>query len=181
MILPDGVLQSITAVGDTELRYIDVIQPSFSSAVEVSGAELATLPPGSDGVGTDDVPIVIPDPRDGIEWDIGSDIMIYTVANPVLMPEMNFPIDYSVAYAELLPGGSVDINRLTGASELIYVIAGEIEVFTPEGHVARAPAGSAVWIAPDQVKGYRNAGAVDAAMLSFVDPAWTPEMTSMLG
>lgn len=32
-------------------------------------------------------------------------MMLYTLANPVLMPERNFPIDYSVAYAELLPGG----------------------------------------------------------------------------
>lgn len=180
VILPDGVLQSITAVGDAELHYIDVIQPPFSSAVEISGDELNALPPGTDGIGTDAAPIVISDPREGIEWDIGSDMMIYTVANPVLMPEENFPIDYSVAYAELLPGGSADSNRLTGASELIFVIAGEIEVFTPEGHVFSAPAGHAVWIAPDQVKGYRNVGEVDATMLSFVDPAWTPERTVMV-
>lgn len=177
VILPEGVLQSITAVGATELRYIDVIQPPFSSAVEVSGDELPVLPSGADGVETDGVPIIIPDPREGIEWDIGSDMMLYTLANPVLMPERNFPIDYSVAYAKLLPGGSADSNRLAGASELIYVIAGEIEVFTPEGHVARAPAGSAVWVAPDQEKGYRNVAEVDATMLSFVDPAWTPERT----
>ncbi|KAF1074656.1 cupin domain-containing protein [Methanogenium sp. MK-MG] len=118
VILPEGVLQSIAAVGDTELHYIDVIQPPFSSAVEVSGDELAEYTSGTDGVGTDNLPIVIPDPREGIEWDIGSDMMIYTLANPVLMPEMNLPIEYSVAYAELLPGGSADYNRLIGASEL---------------------------------------------------------------
>jgi len=43
VILPDGVLQSITAVGDTELHYIDVIQPPFSPVVEVTGVELAAL------------------------------------------------------------------------------------------------------------------------------------------
>ena len=175
VILPDGVLQSITAVGNTELQCVDVVQPPFSPAAEMSGTELAPLPPATDGV-----PIVIPDPRDGTRWDIGSDMMIYTLANPVLMPEKNLPMDYSVAYAELLPGGSADVNQLMGASELIYVISGEIEVFTPEGCVARAPAGHAVWIAPGQEKGYRNAGAVDAAMLSFVDPAWTPERTVMV-
>ncbi|WP_281175267.1 hypothetical protein [Methanogenium cariaci] len=37
------------------------------------------------------------------------------------------------------------------------------------------PAGSVAWIAPDQVKGYRNTGASPATMLSVVDPAWTPE------
>ena len=181
VILPDGVLQSIAAVGDDELQYVNVIQPPYSPEIEVAGAVLETLPPGTDGVGTDSIPIVIPDPRDGIEWDIGSDMMIYTLANPVLMPEKNLPINYSVAYAELLPGGSADSNRLAGASELIYVITGEIEVFTPEGHVVRAPAGSAVWVAPDQEKGYRNAGAVNATMLSFVDPAWTPERTVTVG
>lgn len=172
VLLPEGVTQSTVAVGDMELHFIDVIQPPFSSAIEVSGDELAALPPAPDAA-----PIVIHDPREGIEWDIGSDMMIYTVANPVLMPEKNLPIDYSVAYASLLPGGSADSNRLAGASELIYVTAGEIEVFTPEGSVVRVPAGSAVWIAPGQEKGYRNAGTVDAVMLSFVDPAWTPERT----
>lgn len=170
VILPDGVLQSIVAVGDMELRYVNVVQPPFSSAAELSGDELASLP-----IATDAVPIVIHDPREGIEWDIGSDMMLYTVANPVLMPERNLPIEYSVAYAELLPGGSADYNQLAGASELIYVITGEIEVFTPEGSVVRVPAGSAAWIAPDQVKGYRNVGASPATILSFVDPAWTPE------
>ena len=104
-------------------------------------------------------------------------MVIYTIANPVLMPERNLPIDYSVAYAELLPGGSADYNRLAGASELIYVKTGEIEVFTPVGSVTTVPAGSAAFVAPDQVKGYRNAGEVNATLLSFVDPAWTPEMT----
>ncbi|GAB7015519.1 hypothetical protein JCM10550A_08860 [Methanogenium cariaci] len=174
VILPDGVLQSITAVGDAPLHYIDVIQPPFSSAVELSGDELTEFTANVDD-GKDHVPIVIPDPRKGIAWDIGSDMMLYTLANPVLMPERNFPIDYSVAYAELLPGGSADFNKLAGASELIYVITGVVEVFTPDGNSLRVPAGSVAWIAPDQVKGYRNTGASPATMLSVVDPAWTPE------
>lgn len=99
VILPDGVMQSITAGGDTDLHYIDVIQPHFSSAAEVSGDELAALP-----LVTDSVPIGIHDPREGIEWDLGSDMMIHMVANPVLMTGCNVPIEYSVAYAELLPG-----------------------------------------------------------------------------
>ncbi len=175
VLLPDGVLQSITAVGDTSVYYIDVIQPPFSPGIEVSGFGLSVC-----STRTDDVPIVIPDPREGIEWYIGSDMMLYTLANPVLMPDKNFPIEYSVAYAELLPGGSADFNRLIGASKVIYVITGEVEVFTPEGNIIRVPAGSAAYIAPDQVKGYRNAGASMASILSFVDPAWTPERTAMV-
>jgi quercetin dioxygenase-like cupin family protein len=174
VVLPPGVLQSISAAGTTALRYIDVIDPPFSQEVEMSGDELMGIPVAPEGV-----PVVIPDPREGIEWDIGSDMVIYTVANPVLMPEQNLPITYSVAYAALLPGGSADSNRLSGASELIYVTAGEIEVFTPGGDVTTVPSGSAAWVAPGQVKGYRNAGAVNATMLSFVDPAWTPERTRM--
>lgn len=176
VVLPPGVLQSIAAVGTTTLRYIDVIEPPFALEVEISGDELADIPAETDGV-----PLVIPDPREGIEWDIGSDMVIYTVANPVLMPEKPLPITYSVAYAALLPDGSADSNRLTGASELIYVISGTIEVFSPEGDVTTVPAGSAAWIAPNQVKGYRNEGVVNATMLSFVDPAWTPERTTMTG
>ena len=177
VVLPAGVLQEITSAGDLPLRYIDVIQPPFSAEIELSGDELAAYTPGADGAGADGVPIVIPDPRKGIEWDIGSDIMIYTLANPVLMPEKQFPIEYSVAYAEILPGGSADFNRLAGASELICVLEGEVEVFTPGGTVIPVPAGNAAYIAPDQVKGYRNAGVVNATLLSFVDPAWTPERT----
>ncbi|WP_165077567.1 cupin domain-containing protein [Methanogenium sp. MK-MG] len=58
---------------------------------------------------------------------------------------------------------------------IIYVIEGEVEAFTPDGNVVRVPAGSAAYISPDQVKGYRNAGESLATILSFVDPAWTPE------
>lgn len=172
VILPEGVLQSIAAVGDTRLQYINVVQPPFSYGIEVLGTDLLVC-----STWTDDVPIIIPDSRAGIEWDIGSDMMIYTLANPILMPEANFPIDYSIAYAELFPGGVADINWITGASEVIYVIQGEIEVFTPDGTVITVPAGSAAYIAPGQKKGYRNAGSVQATMLSIVDPAWTPERT----
>ena len=174
VLLPEGVLQSIASVGKTDLRYVNVIQPPFTAAKEVLGDELAALPT------TDGVPVVIPDPGAGMAWDMGSDMMIYTLANPVLMTEMALPIDYSVAYAELLPGGSIGYNRLNGSSEVIFVISGEVEVFTPEGSVVRVPAGSAAYVPPDQVKGYRNVAASNATMLSVVDPAWTLEKTEML-
>jgi len=174
VILPEGVLQSIAAAGDTDLRYIDAIQPPFRSSIEISGDELAAL-----DLVTNATPILIPDPREGIEWDYGS-ALIYTLANPVLMPEMAPPIDYSVAYAGLLPGGSIEYNRLNGSSEVIYVIDGEIEVFTPDGKTIQVPAGSAAYIPPDQVKGYQNAAASTSTILSFVDPAWTEERTTLL-
>jgi len=90
------------------------------------------------------------------------------------------PIDYIVAYAGLLPGGFIEDNRLNGSSEVIYVIDGEIEVFTPDGKTIQVPAGSAAYIPPDQVKGYQNAAASTSTILSFVDPAWTEERTTLL-
>lgn len=175
VILPAGVLQSIASVGTADLRYVDAVQPPFTAGIEVSGDGLAALAGTTDGV-----PVVIPDPRAGIEWDMGSDMMIYTLANPVLMKDTALPIDYSVAYAELLPGGSIGYNRLNGSSEVIFVISGEVEVFTPEGSAIRVPAGSAAYVPPDRVKGYRNAAAANATLLSVVDPAWTLEKTEML-
>lgn len=126
---------------------------------------------------TDEVPVIIPDPKKGIEWDIGSDMMIYSVLNPVLMPEMNAPVEYSVAYAELLPGGFAQDNYLNGSSELICVIEGEILVYTPNGNSISVTAGNAAYIPPNQIKGYRNVADSVSTIMSFVDPAWTPENT----
>lgn len=175
VLLPEGVLQSIASVGDADLSYIDAIQPPFTAAIEMSGDELAAL-----NMATNGTPVVIPDPGEGIEWDMGSDMMIYTLANPVLMDKINNSIDYSVAYAELLPGGSIGYNRLNGSSEVVYVISGEVEVFTPDAGTIRVPAGSAAYVPPDQVKGYQNVGESNATLLSFVDPAWTLERTTMV-
>lgn len=175
VLLPAGVLQSIASVGTTDLRYVNAVQPPFTAAIEVLGDDLTALTGTTDGV-----PVVIPDPRAGIEWDMGSDMMIYTLANPVLMTDTALPIDYSVAYAELLPGGAIGYNRLNGSSEVIFVISGEVEVFTPDGRAVRVPAGSAAYVPPDQVKGYRNVAASNSTILSFVDPAWTPERTAMV-
>lgn len=175
VLLPEGALQSIASVGAADLSYIDAVQPPFTAAVEMSGDELADLETTTNGT-----PLLIPDPREGIEWEMGSDMMISTLANPVLMAEMKDLIDYSVAYAELLPGGSIGYNRLNGSSEVIYVIRGEVEIFTPDAGSIRVPAGSAAYVPPDQVKGYRNVAESNSTLLSFVDPAWRPERTEMV-
>ncbi|MBP2145117.1 quercetin dioxygenase-like cupin family protein [Methanofollis sp. W23] len=176
VLLPEGVLQSIASVGERDLRYVDVIEPPFTVENEISGDDLALLAGTTDGV-----PVVIPDPRAGAEWNLGADMRIYTLANPVLTEEAGLPIGYSVAYVELLPGGSIRYNRLNGSSEVVYVLDGEVEVFTPAGGGAvRVAAGSAAYVPPDEVKGYRNVAATNSTVLSFVDPAWTPERTEML-
>lgn len=172
VLLPECVLQSIASVGDTDLCYLTVIQPPFAAAIEISGDELDVL-----SVMTDDAPIVVADPRDGIEWDLESGVAVYTLANPALMNETEIPIDYSLAYAELLPGGYLGYDGIRGSSDLLYVIEGEIEVATPDGETVRVPAGSAAYVLPDQVKETRNAAESTTKLLSFIDPAWTPEKT----
>jgi len=169
VILPKGVLQSATSVGEEELVYINVVNPGYTPESEITGENVF-----DPEFSTDKVPIVIPDPGEGIERDINSDMMIYSVLNPVLMPEMNANVDYSVAYAELLPVGIAEENYLKGSSELIYVIKGEIEIYAPGGNPVRVTAGNAAYIPPNQTKGYRNVAEEKSTMLSFVSPARTP-------
>jgi quercetin dioxygenase-like cupin family protein len=175
-LLPEGVLQSIAAADGPELRYLSVIQPPYTSEIDISGDELAALAITSDGV-----PIIVRDPVDGIEWDYNTGTLIYTLINPVLMPGRDIPIDYSVAYAEILPGGHIVKNRLDGLTELVYVIEGEIVITSPGAGVLRVPAGSAGVVPMDVVKDFENPGEENAKILSFVDPAWRMERAHILG
>ncbi|KDE56396.1 cupin domain-containing protein [Methanoculleus sp. MH98A] len=172
VLLPEGVLQSIASAGDTGLRYLTVVQPPFTPAIEIAGD-------GPDAIGakTDSAPLVVADPREGIEWSLESGVAVYTLLNPVLMNETTIPVDYSLAYAELLPGGYLGYDGINGSSDLLYVIEGEIEVSTPDGELIRVPSGSAAYVRPDQVKETRNAADSTTRILSFIDPAWTPEKT----
>jgi len=168
------VLQSIASVGDTDLRYLSVVQPSYAAAIDISGDELAAL-----NMTTDEEPIVIADPRKGIEWNATSDTVVYTLMNPVLMSEFALPINYSLAYGELQRGGYLDYDGINGSSDLIYVIDGELEIATLDGATVRVPAGSAAYVPPDLVKASRNAADSVTKILSFVDPAWTEEKTTL--
>lgn len=174
VLLPEAVLQSIAAVGDADLRYVTAIQPSYTDAIDISGDDLAAL-----NMMTDGKPIVVADPRRGIEWNATSDVVVYTLLNPVLMSDLDLPINYSLAYGELQPGGYLDYDGIAGSSDLIYVIAGELEVATPDGAAVRVPAGSAAYVPPDLVKTSRNAADTVTKILSFVDPAWTEEKTGL--
>ncbi|WP_332448666.1 cupin domain-containing protein [Methanoculleus sp.] len=174
VLLPEGVLQSIAAAGDADLTYITVSQPAYTADIEISGDELATL-----SMTTDGKPVVVAGPREGIEWDLESGVAVYTLVNPVLMREKALPIDYSLAYVELLPGGYLGYDGIKGSSDLLYVIEGEIEVNTPGGQAVRVPAGSAAYVPPDLVKETRNVAASTTKILSFIDPAWAPEKTGL--
>jgi quercetin dioxygenase-like cupin family protein len=172
VLLPEGVLQSIASAGDTDLHYITVSQPAYTPEIEISGDELDLI-----RVKTDCAPFVVADPRDGIEWSLESGVAVYTLINPVLMNETTIPVSYSLAYAELLPGGRLGYDGIRGSSDLLYVIEGEIEVSTPDGETIRVPAGSTAYVLPDQVKETRNVAESTTRLLSFIDPAWMPEKT----
>lgn len=174
VLLPEAVLQSIASVGDTDLRYLTVVQPPFTAVIEQSGGEPAAL-----NLTTDEEPLVVADPRTGIEWDLDSGVAAYTLLNPVLMNETEIPIDYSVAYVELLPDGYLSYDGIRGSSDLLYVIEGEIQVTTRDGAAVRVPAGSAAYIPPDVEKETRNVAGSVTTILSFIDPAWTPEKTGL--
>ena len=172
VLLPEGVLQSIAPAGDTDLTYFTVSQPAYTAEIEISGDELDAV-----DVKTDCAPFVVADPREGIEWSLESGVAVYTLINPVLTNETAIPVDYSVAYVELLPGGYLGYDGINGSSDLLYVIEGEIEVTTPGGEMIRVPAGSAAYVRPDQVKETRNVADSTTRLLSLIDPAWTPEKT----
>ena len=133
--------------------------------------ELLTSP----GMATNKTPIIVSDPSKGIEWDFDTGTLIYTLINPVLMPEKEMPIDYSVAYFEILPGGSIVKNRLIGLTELMYVIEGDIEIISTGGTMIQVPAGSAGFVPGDREKEIINSGKENAIVLSVVDPAWVLE------
>ncbi|HZD43429.1 MAG TPA: cupin domain-containing protein, partial [Methanomicrobiales archaeon] len=100
ILLPQNVKQSITAAGDADLHYITVIEPPFTSTIEIHENESA---PSSKA--TNRTPIVVPNPQAGIEWNSETGVTVYTLINPELMPEREIPINYSIAYAEYIPGG----------------------------------------------------------------------------
>lgn len=174
-LLREGVLQSIEAVGPGELRYLSANQPPYRGEIDIRGDALANVSVPAGGA-----PVVVRNPSEGIEWDYHTGTLIYTLVNPVLMPEKDLHLNYSLAFAEGQPGGHVARNRLIGLSELIYVIEGEIVITSSDGTQLRVPAGSAGFVPSGMVKQYDNPGMVNAKILSFTDPAWQPEKAEIL-
>lgn len=82
-------------------------------------------------------------------------------------------IRYSLAHAEVAPGGKTLAHRLTGSE--VYVILegrGRMHIGEEEAEVA---AGQAVYIPPGRVQFIENTGTARLAFLCIVDPAWTPD------
>lgn len=175
ILLPEGVLQSIESIGKSDLRYLSANQPQYTFAIDIRDDDLIPLQNS-----TNAEPIIISDRAGGIEWDYDTGTLIYTLINPVLMPEMDIPIDYSVAYAEILPGGNIVGNRLTDSTDLIYVLEGGIVIRAGDGVDYTIPAGHAALFPPGKPKEIKNPGTTNAVILSVVDPAWRPEIFEMI-
>jgi len=175
VLLPEGVLQSIESIGESDLRYLSANQPQYTYDIDIRDDDLIPLQNT-----THADPIIISDPAGGIEWDYDTGTLIYTLINPVLMPEMDIPINYSVAYAQIRPGGSIVENRLTDSTDLIYVVEGGIVIRAGDGVEYTIPSGKAALFPPGKPKEIKNTGTTDAVILSIVDPAWRPENFEMI-
>jgi mannose-6-phosphate isomerase-like protein (cupin superfamily) len=87
-------------------------------------------------------------------------------------------IRYSLAHAEVEPGGGTRPHRLTGAE--VYVILegrGRMHIGAETAEIA---AGETVYIPPGEVQRIENIGTGRLAFLCIVDPAWTPSGEEVL-
>ncbi|EHQ36905.1 cupin domain-containing protein [Methanoplanus limicola] len=182
VLIREGTLQSVYNNKSGDLVYLTSTEPVYDPQNEVLETELPVEArndekDSSGGAGG----IIVTDLSEGIEWDYDSGTLIYTIFNAELMADRHpdLPVDYSLAYAELIPGGRIDENTLLGASELIYVVSGSICLNSSGGIEICADEGQAVYVPSDCPKSYRNSGNKNAVILSYVDPSWKPEITVM--
>ncbi len=70
-------------------------------------------------------------------------------------------------------------NRLIGATDLINIIHGDIVIDSVDRFLHVSP-GMAVLFLPGQPKKIRNEEEATSAILSFLDPAWRPEIFELL-
>lgn len=81
-------------------------------------------------------------------------------------------IGFSLAHAEVGPGGTTRPHRLKNA-EVYYVLEGH-GLMHVGNELAEVAAGQAVYIPPDTIQFIENPGPGRLAFLCIVDPAWTP-------
>jgi mannose-6-phosphate isomerase-like protein (cupin superfamily) len=97
----------------------------------------------------------------------------------LLRPAGDTPdIRYSLAHAEVAPGGRTRPHRLK-AAEVYYVLEGRGLMHVGD-ETARIEAGEAVYVPPGAVQSVENAGPGRLAFLCVVDPAWTPDGEEVL-
>jgi mannose-6-phosphate isomerase-like protein (cupin superfamily) len=94
-------------------------------------------------------------------------------------PKDGLPLRYSLAWAQLPPGGASVPHRLQ-TSEVYYVLEGFAEM-TIDGETSRIEAGDAVEIPPNATQHARNTGEGPFTFLCIVDPAWRAEDEEVCG
>lgn len=182
VLIMEGTLQSVYNNKSVDLVYLTSTQPVYNPVNDITEMKFSgdaqndeADPSGNPGG------IIVTDVSEGIEWDYDTGTLIYSIFNPDLMADRypSLPVNYSLAYAELIPGGRIDENALHGASELIYVVNGSISLNSSKGVEMCAEEGQAVYVPAGYPKSYQNSGDKNAVILSYVDPSWNPGLTVM--
>jgi mannose-6-phosphate isomerase-like protein (cupin superfamily) len=182
VLIREGTLQSVYNNKSGDLVYLTSTEPVYNPENEILGSEVSGDAPNDENYSSGSTGgIIVTDVSEGIEWDYETGTLIYSIFNPSLMADRYpcLPINYSLAYAELIPGGRIDENTLYGASELIYVVNGSICLNSSKGEEMCAEEGQAVYVPAGYPKSYHNSGDENAVILSYVDPSWRPEAAVM--
>ena len=87
-------------------------------------------------------------------------------------------VGYSLAQAEVEPGGRTLPHRLTGA-EVYIIVEGQGRMHVGDEQ-AEVVAGQTVYIPPGAVQHIENIGAGRLTFLCIVEPAWTPDGEEVL-
>lgn len=84
-------------------------------------------------------------------------------------------IRYSLAHAFVDPGQITKPHKLTGASEVYYILRGR-GVMEIDGERREVGPGAAIYIPPDAEQCIHNTGKEVLEFICLVDPPWRPEL-----
>ena len=111
------------------------------------------------------------------EFQAGDNCRLRELLHP---DKMDIQVNYSLAHATVHPGQTTWNHRLTGASEVYYIIQGQ-GVMHIDGEECPVEAGAAVYIPPGSRQFIRNTGEEELRFICMVDPAWRPDYEDVFG
>ncbi len=114
--------------------------------------------------------------RDCAEFIAGDGSVLREVFHPA---KEQLKVNYSLAYAKVLPGEKTLRHRLLKSGEVYYVIEGE-GVMHIDSEQAHLTAGSSVYIPPQAVQYIENKSDKDLIFLCLVTPPWQAEDEEVL-